>query len=402
MNSAYFVFPKTTFDFMTENLDARITFTRAANTATRINGSGYIESANENVARFDYDPVTLAIRGLLIEESRSNVIKQSSQFEDAVWVKSNCSVSNNVVGIIAPDGAQTADKVIENSANASHVIYQDFAAPAGNVTYSLSFFAKAAERSVVVVTFSGINRTFNLTNGSISGGGGASIAAWGNGWYRCVITSTIPDTVMRSYGVFLSNGSTTDYQGDGVSGVYLWGAQLEQGSFPTSHIPTTSVAATRNADNATVTGANFSSWWQATKGGAVVRARPGAVSGTRPWVQFDDGTADNIIALRGNTTNPELYIKATTDQAQIDAGTIAVNTPYALTGVWDTNNCAARLDAGTAVFDASATIPVVTQARLGSDGTNYLNGHLELFNFYDQFYRYIYTRRKNKAVFSLL
>jgi len=89
-------------------------------------------------------------------------------------------------------------------------------------------------------------------------------------------------------------------------------------------------------------------------------------------------------------------------QAQIDAGTIAANTAYSLIGWWQTNFCAARKDNGARVIDNSATIPTVTQARLGSDGTNYLNGHLATISYYDQFSGQIYTRRKNKAVFSVL
>jgi hypothetical protein len=98
-----------------------------------------------------------------------------------------------------------------------------------------------------------------------------------------------------------------------------------------------------------------------------------------------------------------LYIKPTTDQAQIDAGTIAANTPYDLFGVWNTDDCAAKVNNGTKVFDTSATIPTVTQMRIGSDGTNYLNGTLASVSYYsgDQFSmvgRYTYTRRKNKVI----
>lgn len=107
------------------------------------------------------------------------------------------------------------------------------------------------------------------------------------------------------------------------------------------------------------------------------------VSGTRPWVQFDDGTANGIIALRGNTTNPELYIKAATDQVQIDAGTIAASTSYRLAGAWGIDSCAANLNGAVPMLDGAATIPTVNQARLGSDGTNYLNGWLESIEYYD-------------------
>jgi hypothetical protein len=207
--------------------------------------------------------------------------------------------------------------------------------------------------------------------------------------------------VSISIGLYETAG-TTSYIGTGKA-LYVWGAQLEQGADVTSYIPTTTTTATRNADDALITGANFSSFWQAVRGGVLVRALPSTVSGTRPLVQFDDGTADNIIALRGNTTNPELYIvDGGAPQAQIDAGTIAANTAYSLTGWWQTNFCAARKDSGARVEDLTATIPTVTQARLGSDGTNYLNGHLATIDYYDQFSGQIYTRRKNKAVFNVI
>jgi hypothetical protein len=166
--------------------------------------------------------------------------------------------------------------------------------------------------------------------------------------------------------------------------VYLFGAQAEVGSFPTSYIPNSgATAVTRNADDALITGTNFSSFWQATRGGVLVRALPSTVSGTRPLVQFDDNTADNIIALRGNTTNPELYIRSGgVDQATIDAGTISA-AAYRLAGTWAAGNAAASLNSGKAVLGAPGAIPAATQARLGSDGTNYLNGHLQAIEYYD-------------------
>jgi hypothetical protein len=197
--------------------------------------------------------------------------------------------------------------------------------------------------------------------------------------------------------------TTSVYTGDGTSGLYLWGAQLEAGSFPTSYIPTTATALTRNADVATITGTNFSNFWNASKGGAQVQAIASTVSGIRPLVQYDDGTANEIIALRGNTTNPELYIvDGGTPQAQLDAGTIVANTAYSLTGWWAANDCKTRKDLGAVVTDTTATIPAVTQARIGSDGTNYLNGTIATIEYYAAFSSQIYTRRKNKVIFNLM
>ena len=179
--------------------------------------------------------------------------------------------------------------------------------------------------------------------------------------------------------------SSLSFTGDGSSGIYIWGAQLEAGAFATSYIPTTSAALTRNADVATITGTNFSGFWRSGPGGILARALPSTVSGTRPLVQVDDASADNIIALRGNATNPELYIRSGgVDQATIDAGTISA-AAYRLAGAWAAGNAAASLNSGIAVNGAPGSIPAATQMRLGSDGTNYLNGHLQAVQYWDEF-----------------
>lgn len=406
--------PKLTFDFTTAPLDSRITFTRttnATNPATYINSSGIITAATNNQPRFDYDPVTLVSKGLLIEGQRSNLFTYSEQIDNPAWAKSNSIVTANA--IVAPDGALSGDKVFENTATAVHAVGQNQTA-AASTAYTLSFFAKKAERTFAQATFGGgfngltINATFNLDTGVasvIAGVATASCVAVGNDWYRCVVTATSgvsPTSSTFRAGIAL-DASTVLYTGTTGSGIYIWGAQLEAGDFSTSYIPTTTTSLTRNADVAVITGTNFSDWWQTNRGGVVVRALPSSVSGIRPLVQFDDNTANNIIALRGNTTNPELYIvDGGTPQAQIDAGTIAANTAYSLTGWWQTNFCAVRKDNGARVEDLTATIPTVTQALLGSDGTNYLNGHLASINYYDQFSSQIYTRRKNKVVFTFI
>lgn len=161
-------------------------------------------------------------------------------------------------------------------------------------------------------------------------------------------------------------------------------AQLEAGAFPTSYIPTTTTSLTRNADVVSMTGTNFSGWWRPSRGTMVVRGRQMVTTGTRPWVYISDGTADNAISLRGNGVNPELFVKATTDQVQIDMGTLAANVSQRLAGAWATNDCAASLDGGIPVVDTSAAIPTVDRMLIGSDGTNYLNGWIERIEFFDE------------------
>lgn len=385
--------PAVNFNFVAATLDPRITFARAGATATRVNASGLIETVAADTARFDFNPTTLVCRGLLIEETRTNLLLGSEDFATYWLLGTGGSISSNAA--VSPDGTQNADAYTWATSTNSYAFLRQTVSAASNVANTFSIFLKrpagSGSRSVRLTVTDVTTSTTNSSNFTVT-----------ESWQRFTFTRTsASSTGQVGVGLVAGTAGTNPIVAGEV--LHVWGGQLEAGAFATSYIPTTTTAVTRNADVATITGTNFSNWWQSSKGGVLVRARPGTVSGVRPWLQFDDGTANEIIALRGNTTNPELYIvDGGTPQAQIDAGTIAANTDYSLTGWWATNDCKARLDSGAVVTDTSATIPTVTQARLGSDGTNYLNGHLATINYYDSFFgQPIYTRRKNKVFQSL-
>lgn len=387
----------TSFDFQSAVLDTRITFARAGNTATRVNSAGNIEAVSADVARFDYDPITLVCRGLLVEETRVNQCLQSLNLAaSSSWAANSLSYTANQ--LTAPNGNLEAALYNEGTASAQHYVNNAASSVTSGTTYTASVYVKAGTVQWFQIPLSsgtfGTNAwgNFDVVNGVVGNKGSAattSIVAAGNGWWRCIIsapaTATISAATLQI--AFCGNTNTASRlpSTTGTSKtMYVWGAQVEAGAFATSYIPTTSAAVTRNADVATITGTNFSNWWQANKGGVLVRARPSTVSGTRPWVQFDDGTANEIITLRGNTTNPELYIvDGGAAQVQIDAGTIAANTVYRFAAGWKLNECAASINGGNSVLDGQATIPTVTQARLGSDGTNYLNGHIQTIEYYN-------------------
>jgi len=403
-----FITPTLALSFTTGVLDPRITLTRSSNTATAINANGDIAVVNANLPRFDYDPITLACKGLLVEETRTNVLRYTETFSDAAWSKSNCSVTPNTA--ISPDGTQNADLFLPSASPAQ--LFQANTKAASATPYTFSFYIKPSGLSVFrafVFGASNANRgeaTFNLssvTTSAVSSVGtftstSATITPAKNGYYRCTVTTTTNTDI--SVSVNLRYDGTVD----GASGFLIYGGQLEEGAFATSYIPNLATGtATRNADVATITGSNFTSFWNSVQGGTSAQATPSTVSGIRPLVQFDDGTANEIIALRGNTTNPELYIvDGGAPQAQLDAGSIAANTAYSLTGWWATDDCKARQDSGAVVTDTTATIPTVTQMRIGSDGTNYLNGTIATISYYAAFSSQIYTRRKNKVFASLL
>jgi len=395
------VLPKLALDFTTASLDSRITFTRAGNTATVVNSSGFIATINADLPRFDYNPVTLACNGLLIEESRTNLYSSSNGFATN-WTANASSFSAN--SITSPDGTQNATKLIPNNGTVQAYCFITSApSVTSGTSYTGSIFAKKDEFSFLQMTGgtagfgSSQYANFNLTTGALGNvaGGTARITDFGNGWYRCQFTVAATANASASILAVVVSSATVPrlnaIAGGGVKGLHLYGAQLEAGAFATSYIPTTSAALTRNADVATITGSNFSSFWQASKGGTQVQAIPSTLSGIRPLVQYDDGTADNIIALRGNAANPELQIvDGGAPQVQLDAGTIVVNTPYSLTGWWQENNSFAQLNTQASVRDNTVTIPTVTQARIGSDSTNYLNGHIATIDYYDELSNSIY------------
>ena len=376
------VLPRMALDFTTGVLDPRVTVTRALNTATRVNSSGFVEAVNANLPRFDYDPVTLAPKGLLIEETRENLLLYSAQFNAVTWVKGNATITAD--SVTSPDGTTNADTMTQTGA--SPQAYQALTLSA--ISYAATIRFKQGTATGFVLEFGsggfalGVKITYTFaTNATVVTLGGAptgvttSVLPIGNGWYEAKIT------VVANVGAWYFNVYPVGTNGQTV---HLWGAQLEAGAFATSYIPTVAARVTRNADVVSMTGTNFSSWYNATSGAILARSRQSVITGTRPSIYISDGTANNIISLRGLAANPELYIKATTDQAQIDAGTLTANSSFGLVGAWTTDNCAAAINGGSAVTDASATIPTVDRMLIGSDGTNYLNGQVERISYWPQ------------------
>ena len=190
----------------------------------------------------------------------TNLFTYSEQFNDAAWTKTASSITANT--IVAPDGALTGDALIENTATAEHVLIQTVTT-ASNSARSFSVYAKAAGRSVIRLLFDRdagftdrCQAIFDLASGTVvsasnagTGSGAAgTIVAVGNGWYRCTLTgtpSTTAGTTLRNI-VYLqaTSGGSTSYTGDGTSGVFIWGAQLNVGATPAAYLQTVATAVT--------------------------------------------------------------------------------------------------------------------------------------------------------------
>lgn len=233
----------TLYSVLPANGDGDFTHSRSLTTATRVNKDGLIESVAANVPRLDY-PLTNGVAGdcphLLLEPSRTNDIQRTEEFDNAYWTKYDTSVSANQV--VSPDGSVTADKLIEDTGTSTHQIGRAFSFTSGSY-YAVSVFVKENGRNFQIAagntnTWRG-SAIYNLSTGSVQSTtyGTATIKNYGNGWYRCMLVGQALATASTNINFGLISGtSTNSYTGDGVSGVYLWGAQREGGLYPTSYI----------------------------------------------------------------------------------------------------------------------------------------------------------------------
>lgn len=216
-------------------------------------GAGRAETAGGGIRSFATGLPRITDRGLLMEAAATNFWLHSEDFFDAAWTKSGATIAANAG--MAPDGATTADKLVENSANTQH-----FVSRATSGTKSMSVYAKAAGRTWLAFQHGSALVYFNLSGAGAVGtstADRAEIEALGNGWYRCTSVVNTPANDTRV--IYLASGNgVVSYLGDGASGVLLWGGQTEASAYKSSSISTTSAAATRGADMAsfqTVSGA---------------------------------------------------------------------------------------------------------------------------------------------------
>jgi hypothetical protein len=266
--------PSLSLDFMTPGtLDPRIAFTRAS-TATYTDSTGTIQTAATNAPRWDYDPVTHALKGLLIEEARTNIMPGSIPI-GGPWGPSAVTVT--AASGIAPDSTNTMVRMAETTANALHNTSVGMGFPGGG-NWTGSIYAKAAEVRYLQLSLddggsNGVWATFDLIGGAVTGplasrgtavGISASMQPVGNGVWRCVITFTPAGAALRTMLItsnVASPGQWPSYAGNASNGLLIWGVDIEQGAFPTSYIPTTAAAVTRAQDNCGVSSANMSPWF---------------------------------------------------------------------------------------------------------------------------------------------
>ena len=438
----------------------------------------------------------------LVKTAVTNLVLRSEEFDNAYWTKTNSSTTQDAIA--APNGTITADLLIENSASSTHLVSVGGGMLSGT-TYTYSVYAKAAGRDWLIMSPGSTwgYGWFNINNGTlgtlVNGGSNptAAINAVGNGWYRCSITLTAVANAGIQFLMAASNGTVT-YTGNSTSGIYLWGAQLEQsstvgeyipttstinsaprfdhnpttgeslgllveeartnlllnsatlstqsvtvaaaantlsfygtgtvtltgvstagplvgtgannrvsltftptvgvlvltvsgsvtnaqleaGAFATSYIPTTTATATRAADVASITGSNFSSWYNQTEGTVFFEGINPAISTTAFAVS--DGSTNNRLQMESGTNSRIARVASggTTQAANSIAYTYGTSQRFAISYATNSINFANAGTLGTE--DTSATIPTVDQARIGANptGANPLNSTIKRLTYW--------------------
>ena len=357
--------------------------------------------------RFDYDPLTLAPKGILVEEARTNLTFHSG-FTTANWTASGGTLANT--GKTSPDGTSQMGLFTEDTATSAHQTFVTSLPPVFTLgtTYTGSVYLAAGTRRYVVVQSGGNGSGWGVTvdtqtwtiTGDFATGGcaftSASIVNAGNGIYRVTVTG-VQNTGGGTSAYVVVGGSLiadalnagTSYLGNG-STFYAWGAQLEAGAFATSYIPTIASTVTRSADIATITGSLFSQWYGQNEG-SFVAIFTAAQNTFTTYIAASNGVvAQNSMHMDndGSGNMRVAYYSGSSAVALLSLGaTGTVGTINILGTAYRANDFAASRNGGTVVSDTAGAVPVgVNRLNIGADpsgaAVNVSNGHIRYAAYY--------------------
>lgn len=280
------------------------------------NSSGFVGSIDNvsvkevisgyDLPRLDYSDSSCP--SLLLEPQRTNLVTYSEAFDNSYWTKSGATVTG---GFTSPDGTNNAYKLVEGTNNGEHTVYKLNVSISSGVNYTYSVFVKGTERVLQMVISSNFSSNFcnfDLSDGTIGSNSGlvdSNITSFSNGWYRCDITA-LSNGTSANLELILAESKTssryTTYQGDGSSGVEIYGAQLEEGSYATSYIPTNGQTATRLADVCIESG--NSEVFNSQEGVLFLDTKALSNDGTTRTIGLSDGSNSNRIHfIYYSTTN---------------------------------------------------------------------------------------------------
>jgi hypothetical protein len=319
--------------------------------------------------------------GLLIEKAATNLVLRSQEFDNASWSQLNGTWDNDAT--TAPDGTSTADQWIEDVSGgaAFHDVSQTSITTTANTNYTYSLYIKpgpGAQRSVNMCVegatggscigfFNPTTGTFNFAASSFGSGAtfiGRTSTQLANGWWLVTMTAENADASSTIYASPGAADGTYGYQGDGTSGIYYWGAQLERGDSASSYIVTAGASATRDRDDIQVTTSSIP--WDNTKGTIYADHMARDFAGDMGvWVAVKD--ADEVVTVVYGP-EPLLANFNTGTNVFIDAGTHAAAYARAqITGAFASGDFDVSIDGGAAVTNTPTLSGGYTTLQLGVD-----------------------------------
>lgn len=320
------------------------------------NKAGLLYASSGQLPR-DYDPATNEALGLLIESAFTNYAGYPSEDFSTAWSRDNSGATSPVVTANyanAPTGAQTADRVVfDKTGGTFSRLQRVISAPAGAAAV-LSIWGRTtgagpSNVGLRVGTNAGVNRGFTSSYQRL--------------WTTVADGGAAPSPQILLWDSIVGNDETAD--------LVLWGANVGIGTFPTSYVPCTDVATDviRNADAISLPISDIP--WAAGGNVVTISGRTALGSGTQVFFQADDGSENNRVRIVRDASNNLRCIVTDggVEQCNLDLGSVANETDFAVSFGFQADDFAASLNGGTSVTDTGGTLPTVTTLRLGSSFT---------------------------------
>ena len=364
--------------------------TTSAN-GTYVNAAGLVVQNTANNPRFDYDPASLLIRGLLVEGQSTNLRPASFDMGDLTyWAPLNNGVKGT--GIPGVTGSNTMMRLQESATIGGLYGWGGVASDAvsANTTYTASFIVQPDQRAQIYIQINdgvqGVNAIWTLTGaGSVVSAAGygsspftgvsAAISPWTSGRYLVSLTFTTAATTASLVSqIYLIKSGASAYDGTAGEGLYIDAFQLEAGTFATSRIPTTTGPVTRAGDVIRYTYA------LGAEGAIYVEYMAGV--GTRATSSFvlvaNDGTNNERHAIYTTPTQNALIVTdGGATQANPTSGILVAGGTYRCMEAFRVNDFAFTDQGLSPQVDASGTLPTTSTIEFGSqNGATFLNGWL--------------------------
>lgn len=387
--------PSLSLDFSSGALDPRITLTRAGATATYFDNTGTLQTAAANAPRFDYDQIALTPKGLLIEESRINSIRNNTMQGASIgtpgtmptnWVQSqNTGITGNVVGVGVDQGISYIDLQFSGTTAGgtnNNIFFETIAgvAAASGQTWTLACFYKLVGGSLNNI--SNLSAILVGTNGSTTTESFPLLIPNPSAvWQRGVVTGTLANagtTNVRPSIQLVPNAAPVAIN----ITIRIGMPQMEQGAFATSVIPTSGAAVTRNVDVASM---SANPWYTQGEGTVITEFIPEGLSADAVEAQIDDGTSNNRVVLDYIPTSFARTIVGGVNQHNIVGAVLVAGARYKHAFGIAATNAKAAVN-GTLYGPSTASIPTaLTVLRLGGgpSGGAALNGWLSRFSYYN-------------------